>query len=175
MKFLTSVECSKWCDLHRYQLLSDEFPVQVDFEDYLVGRFPIPIDAGRRVAISKMLFNFFLAKEPEFLLWITDWSVWPSGEHMPLAMDVRRAHGDSRTIKEAPGHIFRIGDENTSLTFMAITILFLWDAYILPSNNSSFVHLSHDEYVTVFNRGPQQRQDIQRIVETYELDYEELQ
>jgi hypothetical protein len=43
------------------------------------------------------------------MLWVTDWSVWPSFEHMPLATFVRRGLGESRSMQEAPGFLALLG------------------------------------------------------------------
>jgi len=53
--------------------------------------FTIPSDAGARVALVRAVWAGVGSGQPEALLWVTDWSVWPSSEHMPLAEAVTPA------------------------------------------------------------------------------------
>ena len=48
------------------------------------------------------------------LLWITEWSIWPSSENWHLHYKLRHSYGDLRLLHEAPGHLF-LGHESEDL------------------------------------------------------------
>jgi hypothetical protein len=72
-------------------------------------RFSIPQDAGARVALAKGLYPNVWDRNSEVLIWTTDWSVWASGEHLPLYTRLRQALGDRRPIEEAPAQVVDAG------------------------------------------------------------------
>ena len=70
---------------------------------YTSYNFAIPSDAGERVQLCRILWESAGETDTtERLLWITGWSVWPSGEHMPLFKLTRRAH-EGGTLYEPAG------------------------------------------------------------------------
>jgi hypothetical protein len=45
------------------------------------------------------------------------------------------------------------GEDDAGLSILCLAILFLWDCWVLPSDGSPAVHLSHDEFGVVDTRG----------------------
>ena len=84
--------------------------------------------------------------QPEALLWVTDWSVWPSSEHMPLADAVRRGLGEDRPLSDAPGCLVRLGEDDQALAVLVTAVLFLWDCWVLSPDGTLAAFFSHDEY-----------------------------
>lgn len=86
------------------------------------------------------------------LLWLTLWTIGsPQLEKIgwKLLEKMRLAFGEPRPIGVAPGHWFR-SDEFVELNaFLLPCFIFAWDAYLAPSGQAYFVHISHDEYRTV--------------------------
>lgn len=59
---------------------------------------------------------------------------------------MRRGFGENRPLSAAPGHWFR-SDEFVELNaFLLPCFVFGWDAYVPPSGQDYFVHISHDEF-----------------------------
>jgi hypothetical protein len=83
------------------------------------------------------------------LLLIEQWSVWPSGEHLPLFTRLREACGERRSLIDVPGHLFGTGDDEDGLSFVILATLFLWD-YSLYSELGAVIVVSHDEFGVVF-------------------------
>lgn len=48
-----------------------------------LGSYRIPVASGRKTALAKLLARI-LPQGPEMVVWINDWSVWQSGEHLDL-------------------------------------------------------------------------------------------
>ena len=83
------------------------------------------------------------------MLWVTDWGVWPSSEHMPLAEGLRRGLGEERSIHEAPGCVAMLGEDDQALSVLITAVLFLWDCWLLSPNGRLAAFFSHDECGTV--------------------------
>ena len=145
MKFLTKPECEQWCSErgHRppWRLPERPAPGQVVAHD-----FSIPNDAHARVSLSRILWNISgESLRGERLLWITEWSVWPSCEHMPVFERWRAAFGEGRTLIEAPGHVIAPGEESDGLSILVIASLFLWDCWMYEETGAVAM-ISHDEF-----------------------------
>ena len=113
--------------------------------------FSTPPDAGRRVALARILWNS-LSDRSERLLWVTEWGVWPSSEHMPLYASLRQGFGDTRRLIDAPGHLFQLGEDDNGFSFFVIGTLFFWDVYLLGAGGDFAAFLSHDEFCVVLSR-----------------------
>ena len=151
MQFLSSAAARKWTEERGYEI-NDSFGHPVPQYTQADVRFKIPLDAGARVALARMLWESITEGSPEVLLWITDYGVWPSGEHRPLAESARRGLGARSALQDTPGHLIHLGEDDGGLTIVCLAILFLWDCWILPSAGSKAAYLSHDEYGIVYGR-----------------------
>ena len=116
-------------------------------------RFQIPPDAGARVTLARVLWEASGSGVSEVLVWVTDWGIWPSGEHRPLAEAARRGLGADRPLAESPGHLVRLGEDDAGLSILALAMLFLWDCWVLPASRRPAIFVSHDEYGVVDPRG----------------------
>jgi hypothetical protein len=141
-----------WAAGHGYRL-DDSFGHPLAREVPAPLRFRIPSDAGKRVALARVLWEATGAGTGETLVWVTERGIWPSGEHLPLAEAVRRGFGAELTLHEAPGHLARLGEDDAALSVLCLAVLFLWDCWILPSGGRPAVFVSHDEYGIVDTRG----------------------
>jgi hypothetical protein len=152
MQFLTSDESRIYAHRHGVRV-NDSFgrPVASDVATPL--RFQIPEDAGKRVALARLLWEAAGEGASEVLIWVTESGVWPSGEHRPLVEAARRGFGAHRPLNETPGHLVRLGEDDFGLSIVCLAILFLWDCWVLPSDGRPAVYLSHDEFGVVDLRG----------------------
>ena len=154
MQFLTVGEASTWASRYGYSTDRDEPTLEGGSS---ATRFLIPEDAGKRVVLARVLWEAAGAGVPETLLWFTDWSVWPSGEHVPLAEAARRGFGASSSVAQTPAQVARLGEDDAALGILCLAALFLWDCWVLPGQRGRpAVFLSHDEYGVVFDRGDDQ-------------------
>jgi hypothetical protein len=148
MRFESESGCLEWCIQHRYQvkkLPTGRSAPRTDDLAFVDMRFEA--DAGRRIALSKHVLKSY---EKPVLIWVTDWGIWPSSEHMPLFARFRQALGESRSIAEAPGYVADPRNDDT-LSLLSIAVLFLWDVYVLPEEQGHIFFSSHDEDVRLFS------------------------
>ena len=87
MQFLTREASEEWCAANGFHVDSGN-PNQPSGPS---EKFEIPSDAGRRVALARLVWESVAGSAPQALLWVTDFGVWPSGEHRPLAESARSA------------------------------------------------------------------------------------
>ncbi len=149
MRFLTSEECGDWLARRRLD------PAPATLADPVSGRRPgyefrIPDDAGRRVALCRHLWGKSGDEQRHgSLLVITNWSLWPSGEHFPLFIRLRNSFGERRGLIDAPGHVFEPGEGDDGLSFLCLATLFLWN-YSLYSESGTAVTGCGEQFGAVF-------------------------
>lgn len=149
MRFLRDDECGDWCKRHGYQPPPTRGGHRPP-ESYARHEFTIPADAGHRVALCRLLWQFHdAAPATDRLLWITEWGVWPTGEHMPLFTRWRAGFGENRMLIDAGGHLIEQGDDDDGLSVLIMAGLFLWDCWMY-TEQGVIVALSHDEYGFVY-------------------------
>ena len=145
MQFLSVEQCRAWASQRGHRVnVAFGHPVASELTPSL--RFAIPQDAGARVALARLLWEEAGDGAPEALLWITDWGVWPSGEHPPLVEAARRGLGAERALADSPGHLVHAGEDEEGLSVLVLAVLFLWDCWLLSAAQRPAVFVSHDEY-----------------------------
>jgi hypothetical protein len=104
-------------------------------------------DSGSKVGLSRIIANTFLDRGPT-LLWVTEYDVWPSAEHMDLFDRYRLSYGENRTVGEAPVHIFdSIADSQTFISILCLGLFFVWGVEITTLDRSLAINISHDEWL----------------------------
>jgi hypothetical protein len=141
MKPLSRQETTLWCQSHRISLSEGGLPERSDAD----LKFKIPGDAQKRVYLVSQAMKAF-DKEPMFLVWFDDWSVWPSGQRMHVFDRFRMSYGETRRLIESPGHVFDQTEGEDATSFVTIAVLFLWDCYVVNPSRSKLLYFSHDEY-----------------------------
>jgi hypothetical protein len=84
------------------------------------------------------------------LLWITEWSIWPSSENWHLYYRLRQGYGDRTLLHETPGHLFLEHEAEDLASFLQIAMLNGWGGYVLTHANYMNAFFSHDEYIDFF-------------------------
>jgi hypothetical protein len=152
VQYLTADESRAWAIRRGYHV-NEAFGLPLASEVQAPIRFDIPEDAGARVVLARTLWEAAGQGASEVLVWVTDWGVWPSGEHPPLAEAARRGFGAERPMHETPGHLARPGEDDAGLGVLCMAVLFLWDCWVLPADERPAVFVSHDELGVVDPRG----------------------
>ena len=150
LQFLTEDQSRAWASERKYPLGERPYSMPADGPLFARQTFRIPSDAGARIALARAIWSAVGSGQPEALLWVTDWSVWPSSEHMPLADAVRRGLGEDRPLSDAPGCLVRLGEDDQALAVLVTAVLFLWDCWVLCPDGKLSAFFSHDEYGVVF-------------------------
>ena len=164
MKIITRQDCQTW--------LSDEFQEAFDWNvakraySYSVT-YTIPSDAGRKTALARAL-SASIDSSGECLLWVTEWSVFPSSENMALFLGYRRSLGDERSLPAAAGHVFEEQDLEGVECLLDLILYFFWDAHVFDSR-SLWLHVSHDEVITVHTKDKETLHSIEELLLSFEL------
>jgi hypothetical protein len=140
MHFLTLVEAREWCR-DRVELTDTGFPTRPSREPRY-ARGP----TSHEVAFCRQLERALQPREA-CLLWVTDWSIWPSSENLHLYYQLRQSYGDRRQLGDAPGHLFLDYEAADLVSFLQVGLLCGWDMHLLPSVGYARAFVSHDEYV----------------------------
>lgn len=150
MKSLSTAECRDWSLAHGLPV-NESFGHPIPSETINPTEFLIPSDAGARIALARAIW-YATAADVESLLWVTDWGVWQSGEHPPLTNAVRTAFGVTKPLIEAPGHLVTGAEADAGSSLFVLSVLNLWDAWLIPAGGRPSVFVSHDEYGIVESR-----------------------
>jgi len=127
----------------------DAFLSELSCRLRLVGDiYSIPPDSGRKTALSR-LFAYLLLRIPNICIYISGWGVWGSSENFDLFYGYRRSFGETRTVMEAPVHVFQRGEEDAFTSILSMALYFVWDAWVFDSGGKAVVRISHDEWLEV--------------------------
>ena len=164
MKIITRQDCQTW--------LSDRFQEAFDWNvakreyGYSVA-YTIPHDSGRKTALARAL-RASIDCSGRSLLWVTEWSAFPSSENMALFLGYRRSLGDERSLPAAAGHVFVEQDLEAVECLLDLIFYFFWDAHVFDSR-SLWLHVSHDEVITVHTRDKETLRSIEELLLSSEL------
>ena len=169
MRCLTYSECAEWCSRRSY-------PTQ-HIEGYVVGphpdlrsppfhfvHFKPPVDSGSKVAFARFLYSL-LDPAPELLLWLGDWAVWPSSQHMPLFTRFRQALGEGRRLIEAPGHLLAPDEADDALSILIVSLQFIWNCHALTASGRDAIFVSHDEFGWFASRDKSVAESVRQKIE----------
>ena len=146
MRFLTPAEWQNWCTQRQIPLREAGW-IRPDLsaDHFHVADVPYDGDSGAKVSMARFLFSL-VAPEPETLILVDDWAVWPSSQHMPLFTRFRQALGESRPLIESPAHLVSASDSDDAVSIVATSLLFSWDCYGISSSGRDAFYISHDEF-----------------------------
>lgn len=146
MRFLSPEDWQAWC-VERNVPLRETVRVRpvIAAGHFHIVEVPYDGDSGRKVSLARLLFSV-VAPEPESLLLLDDWEVWPSSQHLPLFTRFRQALGESRPLIESPGHLVAASDHDDAVSIIATALMFFWDCYGISASGRDAFYVSHDEY-----------------------------
>jgi hypothetical protein len=97
------------------------------------------VDSGKKVWLARFLYAL-VPPSPELPIWLGDWAVWPSSQHMPLFTRFREAFGEKRPWIDAPGHLLKPEEANDAISIISVALLFFWDCHLIPDATRSLRH-----------------------------------
>ncbi|MEO8382493.1 MAG: hypothetical protein ABI779_22730 [Acidobacteriota bacterium] len=149
MQFLEESQIEEWCMEHQVALPLSEAECAVASTRFF-GQAVSPRGQEADV-VTAVLAE--LGEWDECLLWIDEWSIWPSSENWPAYYAERGVHGERRSLRVAPGHLAGGEDRDALTTFLRIVLENAWGAYVIPvmsaHTTGRWAHASHDEFVDV--------------------------
>ncbi|HET7441924.1 MAG TPA: hypothetical protein VFJ47_11535, partial [Terriglobales bacterium] len=126
--------------------------------------YGVPSDSGRKTALARLLSSVFTEKL-EGLLWIRDWSAFPSSANLDLFYGYRKYLGDERLLIDAPCHIFSSGDTDSVQSLLCMSLYFYWDTVLVASDWDVVVTTSNDEFIDLYGDQGEQGQELARKFE----------
>jgi hypothetical protein len=155
MKALRKEEVFAWCQQRSVKITSDDY-LYFDGQERRCIAIELPEKPYQLVALANDLLPYTQSVPFQgALLWIRQWGVWNElVERVGLrVMEVmRRAHGETRPMGEAPGLLFD-RQELVDLQVCFIQPLLVgWDAFLVPESGDYVVATSHDETTCVLGR-----------------------
>ncbi len=103
------------------------------------------------------------------LLWVREYDIWPSSEHLPLERAIRERWADSGTHESHPGLLADPGDPRQwddliSYTYLAMN--FGWGITLAGDRGGRVVHANHDGYLWAMASDPTDRASAERWLNT---------
>ena len=141
MKILSKHEAGEWCQSYGIALNDFGLPAVWAFPDSVA--FPIPNDAGQRIVLAKDQMGK-LTMDSSCLVWLDDWSVWPSGQWHHLFERFRLSYGCQAPLAEKPAHVVVKNEFDAVVSIVVYAVLMLWDCYVVTDRGGCVYYL-HDE------------------------------
>jgi hypothetical protein len=143
MRFYTETECEDWLSSRGRQK-----PGLGGKPIHFNGRYPS--EPGRLRFVAHWIATSITHRMPA-LLWITEWSIWPSSENWHLYYKLRQSYSDGRLLHEAPGHYFLEHEAEDLASFLQLAMLNGWGGYVLTQADYVNAFFSHDEFFDFFS------------------------
>lgn len=163
MIFLTNDDCIELCRNRSINLNNKNQP-DLSGADYL--KFSYPRQAYKYYTLCRQLVAV-CSPFTSFLLWVTEFEIWPSSENLHLYYRLRQSYGDIRLISEAPAHYFLKHEQEDLISFIHLGLLFGWDMYLLPDSDYVKAFCSHDEWLSLHTNN-------KNILAEWQQDFEKI-
>ena len=149
MKAMTVEDARSWCLSAGLKLAEDEWVCYGPSEEH---RFFVkaPEEFRRIMAFTLMLTHRRGAAFSGGLIWLRRWNIGtPQFIRVGwrIIEDIRRAHGDPRSLELAPAQLFRDDEFSEMQAFLMQVIGFGWVAEFVPSTAGFFVHFKDNRQV----------------------------
>ena len=155
---LYNQECEKWLsNLHRQK--PDAVP------GMHVERINYPPEPYRAFFVAHWIATSLTYGMPT-LLWITEWSIWPSSENWHLYYKLRQTYNEQRLLQEAPGHLFLEHEAEDLASFLQVAMSNGWGGYILTQADYVNAFFSHDEHINFFAQSDENLADVRKVLGT---------
>ncbi len=145
MKAMNTTEARQWCsqDATSLGIMRDD---TLQYKASREHRFFITAPEGHRDIVILSRDILYVREEVGFnggLIWLQRWDIGSPQLVRPgwrILEDIRRAHGEPRSLDIAPAQLFR-EDELVELhAFLIQVIAYGWVADFVPSSNGFFFH-----------------------------------
>jgi hypothetical protein len=158
MKALTTTEARQWCSQARLGMTGD---LTLRYKGKAQNKFFItaPEEHRRIVVLARALLVF--RGEANFsggMLWLQRWDIGSPQfvrAGWRILEDIRRAHGEVRSLEIAPAQLFR-DDELVALhAFLIQVTAFGWVSDYVPSGEGFYIHFKDNRQVCVTAQSPE--------------------
>ena len=164
MQIVSLSEGQQWLARHRKAYIAAEkaWPLAKR------NSYGVPTDSGRKTALARLLSSVFTGKEGG-LLWIRDWSAFPSSANLDLFYGYRKYLADERLLIDAPCHVFSKDDTDSVQSLLCMSLYFYWDTVLVASGWDVVVTTSNDEFIDLYSEQDEQVQELASELEKFGL------
>jgi hypothetical protein len=114
-------------------------------------RYTLPKKSGQKVALARHLFGH-LEPKGETFVWLRNWNVFKSAGHIPLVTTLRRGMGCLERLEESPCHLFLENEIDDAISLLIVSLIFIWDCFVVDSDQRLMCFVSHDEYLVLMSK-----------------------
>ena len=166
MRCLTLSESAQWLRTQQIDGLAE------DNRPCVFGSYELFCASPKQSWAQQGLARDLLAWIGEFdtaLFWVTDWP-FSEPDEMALISSLRRSHGESRLLIEAPGHVFASNEGDELVGWIYLMMCFGWDGYLFASPyHGSMFQTSHEAFVWLLSSYSERFSEARRIIHSYDL------
>jgi hypothetical protein len=109
----------------------------------------LPKESRAQTALAKLL-AYLLLRDSGVHLYLSRWSQNPTSEHLDLMYGYRRSVGETRTLSEAPVHLFEANERERLVSVLCLVLYFGWDAWIYDATGHAIVRVSANGGLLVY-------------------------
>jgi len=169
MRFLTADEVRVWCEANGLGFSSRGY---LHYDSVALHCFSVSIKlaSSRVIALADHLvptWNDVPGRGA--LFWIRERGVWGEfSEKLGATIidQLRLANGMTESLEKRPGHLFEPEELFAIHSYFVLSLLFGWDAFLVPTEGDRFFFVSHDGLlVAVFRSEESCAQLKQRILD----------
>ena len=158
MKAMTKEEARKWCSQAELRVTSDN---TLRYKGTREHRFFITAPEEHRM-ITALVYSILTFRDAVSFgggfLWLQRWEIGSPQLVRPgwrILEDMRRAHGETRSLEAAPAQLFR-DDELVELhAFLIQVIAYGWVADFIPCSGRFFLHFKDNRQVCFSAESPE--------------------
>jgi hypothetical protein len=167
MEFFTEGEVRGWCASRGLEINGSRF---LKYDSEKLHCFSISLEEKAMRVI--VLADYLVPTWPDVpftgaLLWIRERGIGLDFSENASAMmfqQMRLAKGESKPLEEIPGQLFAANELVEFHSYFILSLLFGWDAFVVPEGNDYFIFVSHDGIVEVVSRSTQTLEELQQRV-----------
>lgn len=104
--------------------------------------------ASGLVYVARALLHCARVEVGATLVWLREWGVWSSSEHLPLyAVLIGTDSATYHTVGQAPGHFFDASEQDHAISLLFLCLAFGWGFSVFREGSALVVHCDHDGIV----------------------------
>jgi hypothetical protein len=173
MQSMTIQECRWWCCQESSSLKltnEDILYYQNEEEPSFIVKHPSQFPRIAALAHDILLLTDASSFEGG-LIWLDRWDIGAAALEKPgwrILEDMRRAHGDLRSLEIAPGELFRRDEFVELQAFLILVMAYGWSAYFVPSIGGYFLDFRTSERFFCKAKSPEKLKELFSALKPWE-------
>jgi len=157
---LTSEQCSEW--LKQHGISEAPYGSKLARGVYYL-QFAPPRNAECRVLVASLLNS--LGSFAGGLLQLTDW-IWDSEQESDPTAALRKAHGEHRSLLDAPGFLFDQNEESTAIDLGSLILERGWTGYLYLGSKIATLLLWEGDLIDFWSKDKRATEQIRTMLQS---------